>query len=111
MVDQFLVNKEQTGATLTAIKDWLTLWKENHAELVKTIKVSPILKEIESLSKDLASSAEVGLQTLDYIEKGEKPEEEWIKAKRELLEKAKEPRGQTELMIIPAIEKLILDLN
>jgi hexosaminidase len=74
------------------LQQQLILWQNNHSELIVIINNSPMLEEIKSLSN---------------IRESEMPEADWINSCRTLLEKAKEPRGQTELMIIPGIEMLI----
>jgi hexosaminidase len=89
------------------IRKWLQLWAENHETLVPIIKKSPILTEIESLSADLAMCGIIGLEALVYVEKGQRAETSWQQGKLAVLEHARAPRGQTELMIIPAIEKLV----
>ena len=83
------------------------LWQNNHPELIVIINQSPVLEEIKSLSLDLAACAEFGLTALNYINDEESAEPGWEKSAREIIEQAKEPRGQTELMIIPGIEMLV----
>jgi hexosaminidase len=85
----------------------LMLWKSNHEKLKIIIDQSPILKEIGSLSEDLSRAAAIGLDVLDLFASGKKVEPAWIEEKRDILKKAARPRGQVELMILPAIEKLL----
>ncbi len=105
-VDRYLANRQSNGVA-TQIKSWLMLWKDNHADLLKVIKRSPALGEIESLSQDLSESADAGLEAITMLELNQKASEVWNKEKLALLQKAKEPRGQAELMVVSAIEKLI----
>ncbi len=107
LVDSLLQNGNENNGNLGTIKNYLTVWKNNHTNLITTIKASPILKEIESLSRDLSESANIGLETFKYLENGARADSSWVNAKLEFLEKAKAPRGQTELMIISSIEKLV----
>lgn len=105
LVDELIANKK--NASTDEIKSMLNLWKNNHKELVKTIRVSPAIKEIETLSEDLSAISRIGLTSIKYVTKGRKASRGWLKKSMKMLEKAKEPRGQTELMVISGIEKLV----
>lgn len=105
LTDEFVDSKKSENVVeMTAM---LQSWKTNHAELEKTIKASPVLKEIEAMSQDLSSVSKVGLEAIEYVKKGKKAPEKWIAESKAALAQAKKPRGQTELAIAPAIEKLI----
>ena len=102
--DRYLQDRnEKSGKELRRL---LNLWKNNHKKLKVIIDRSPILKEIESLSGDLSRVAEIGLEALDLLSSGKKAEPTWIEQKKEIMKKAALPRGQVELMILSAIEKL-----
>jgi hexosaminidase len=85
----------------------LVLWRDNHAALLPTIKSSPILAEIESLSQNLSEIAAIGLEALKFLENNQTSTAGWKEEKLKSINRAKEPRGQTELMVVSAIEKLI----
>lgn len=104
LVDEFLSGKKELKNDIT---EQLNLWKNNHDILVKTISHSPILKEIEPLSLNLKFLSITGLETLSLLDKKQKPKEDWLKATDKLLLEAKKSYGQTELMIVSAIEKLV----
>ena len=103
-VDQFLSGDETNIDTMMAL---LTLWKDNYNKLLKTIEVSPVLKEIESASEDLSNISDAGLEAIDYILNNKKQNKDWLNSKLELIQKAKVPKGQTEIRVVSAIEKLI----
>jgi hexosaminidase len=103
-VDQFLSGDE---TYLDKIESLLTLWKKNHKGLLKTIEISPILKEIESASKDLSNIATAGLEAIEYINNDQKQKKDWLNSKLKLIQKAEVPRGQTEIMVVSAIKKLL----
>ncbi|MFA6598860.1 MAG: hypothetical protein WCS69_14140, partial [Ignavibacteriaceae bacterium] len=103
-VDEYLAGKKELKNEITT---QLTLWKNNHDKLGKTISLSPILKEIEPLSLNLKLISETGLEVFSFLDKKQKPEEAWLKEKENLLVEAKKPYGQTELMIVSGVEKLI----
>lgn len=104
-VDRYLTSKDE--ASYNEIRMWLTLWKENHKSLKPVIDNSPILKEIESMSADLSDISAAGLTALERLHSGKSPDKNWQADQASLIERAKKPRGQAEIMVIPAIEKLI----
>jgi len=105
LVDEYLVKKTKENAE--KIKLWFWHWKQNHEDLMETIKSSPILKEIEPASEKLATVSKIGLETMDYIESGKTASTLWVSDKMAVLEAAKKPVAELELMIIPAVEKLV----
>ncbi len=106
----FVKGNRTKEAAEVLIKD-LKLWKENHQNLQPVIVNSPVLKEIETLSKDLAKIADIGLQAVEYILKGKKPGPGWIEENKKVLQDAKKPRGHAELMVVTAIEQLVNACN
>jgi hexosaminidase len=107
LVDCLLVDHGKGNGNLEMIKNYLSHWKNNHAQLRQTIKKSPVLKEIATLSQDLSMTADIGLESFQYLENEHKADSTWVASSLEVLKKARSPRGQTELMIISAIEKLV----
>lgn len=105
LIDSLIANP-QTEAR-NEIGDMLMMWRKNHQALKETIKRSPILWEIETISRDLSTISEIGLKAGTQYVSGTKPSDMWIKRSLELLEEAKKPRGQTELMIVAPIERLV----
>ncbi len=103
--DKFIQNKDSKAAD--ELKACLSKWKENHEKLLKLINASPILKEIEPLSANLANISETGLEAISLILSSKKADENWLTKNSSILEEAKNPYGQTEIMITSAIEKLI----
>ena len=103
-VDQFLSGDK---SKLDDIQSLLTLWKNNHNELLPIIKKSPVLKEIESASEDLSKIANAGIEAIQLILDNKEQTQEWLTSKMEIINKAKEPRGETEIMVVDAIEKII----
>jgi hexosaminidase len=94
----------------SVIKD-LRMWMGNHNKLSDIIRANPVLREIGSISADLSLIAEIGLHAAELISVDEKAEESWIVESKEMLKAAKNPRGQVELMIVSAIEKLVEKCN
>jgi len=107
LVKDYLADKTNSGDKLKAIVGWLKLWKANHELLNVTIKKSPVLNEIATLSEDLAKCAGIGLEALNYIKTNENPDAGWIEEKLETLKQARVPSGETELLIVDSIESLV----
>lgn len=104
-VGRFLEKDDKEA--LKEIKEKLTIWKENHKDLIHIINRSPILKEIEPLSEDLCKVSELGLQSIHMIVSDEAAQNWWVKEKKQFLETARQPRAEVELMIVYSIEKLV----
>ncbi len=105
LVVQYLT--EQKPDQAQELENWLMLWQENHTKLVPVIKKSPVLREIESLSHDLAEIAEIGQEALQHLENNQKTSWFWYKASQNRLKAARDPRGQVELKVVTPIKKLV----
>jgi len=106
-VDTYLRNPREHDEEKVQISTMLKRWAENHAKLEPLIRRSPILWEVEKHSKNLSLCADIGLQSIKLLEAGNKADGYWLTESRKALDAAKTPYGQTELMILPAIEKLL----
>jgi len=107
LADAYVSSGGKDAAAEKSMRTLLVRWKYNHEDLVEIIRRSPALLEIKSLSEDLSTVAVIGLEALDYIKNGQRADAGWVSAKKDVLKRARVPRGQTELMIIPAIEALV----
>jgi hypothetical protein len=107
MVDHYFQSQHREDES-GQVETWLMLWRDNHQALLPIIKASPVLAEIESLSKDLSEISGIGLEALTFLEQNQTVAASWKDEKLEALRRAKEPRGQTELMVVSAIEKLVV---
>jgi len=107
MVRLFLEGAQQDGETYEQVRKHLLTWKSNHSALLPVIVRSPVLREIEPLSEDLTAVSDIGLDALDLVNNGRRASDEWLQINRIILEKAAAPRGAVELMILPAVERLV----
>jgi len=105
LVDQYIADPKNPDAAELILQ--LSVWQENHRQLVEIIKVSPVLKEIESMSADLEALANLGLEAAKALAKNKKLKKNVVDASVVLFENAAKPRGQVELMIVPSIRKLV----
>jgi len=106
---------QPTKQTATEINYWLSLWKNNNARLQPLIKQVPALREIETLSADLATVSQIGLDALQFINANKnitepaknQPAATWYDTSMATLKEAKKPRAKTELMVVSGIEDLV----
>jgi hexosaminidase len=106
-VDDFLSgnNKTQNEAEL---RHWLTLWRDNDTALKPQIAQSFLLEEAAPLSSQLSGLGAAGLDSLDFLSRGEHPPDAWKAQQQALLDQAKTPgHAQVLVMIAPAVQKLI----
>lgn len=108
LIDLFLKDKKSNK---DEIESWLMKWRDNHKELIKTINKSPVIKEIEQLSKNLENISISGLESLSLILTNKPVNKQWLDDKLLFVKQAKIPYGQAELMVVSAIEKLINAVN
>lgn len=92
-----LTNREE-------IITYLELWKENHEKLLPVIHASPILKEVENLSYHLSMLAG---HTLNILNSPSVNTLKQYEQTDELLRKAREQGGRTELQVVTSMERII----
>jgi hexosaminidase len=90
------------------ITEKLSLWKGNDSKFKLMIRNSPVLMEAASLSENLCSLAEAGLEAIQFIRDHNKAGTDWLKEKLTLATKAKQQGGRCEILVVDAIQKLIL---
>ena len=103
-VDKYLNGDKSAEGKVTSM---LNMWKNNYSNLTKTLKAYPILKEMLPMAENLNKLAVSGLEALSYIDNSQKPSGDWEEENSKLLNDSKKSSGQCELMIVPAISKLI----
>lgn len=109
LVATYIANRDEH--TRLDIQHLLRQWHMNHQRLLPLINRSPVLREIETLSRDLALIAEVGLEALDMISGKIKTEAGWKARALQRLEQAKKPRGHAELMVVEAVRHLVEEVR
>ena len=105
MTDEFIQTKDLK--TADDLKTQLQRWRSNHRLLKSLLAGSPALSEIEPLSQDLYTIADLGIQALDAILARTTGDQTWVDESLKLLQQAKKPKAQAELALVPAIEKLV----
>jgi hexosaminidase len=74
---------------------WLTRWAKNDVP-------------IEPASEALRRLGSIGLEALDYLDRGERPPAAWVSQQRLFLETLKKPIAELRLAIAPSMEKLVI---
>jgi len=121
-VDQALQSPASLHAHAGGLRRLLELWRGNHALLQPLLQQSFLLRELEPVSQNVTALAAAGLQALDCLESGRKPDESWSRDQAALLQRvepaqpeaqrrAAPPPAELLIMIIPGVRKLITAAN
>ena len=106
-VNRALAGGPDAQASRDQLRHLLTHWRDNDAAVEPILESSFLLQETIPLSKDLAAVSAAGLEALDYLAGGTKPDAAWLSRQHTLLESAAKPRAELLLMIVPAVGKLV----
>lgn len=109
LTDLYLANRDE--ATLNHMKTILRRWRENHERMLPLVRRAPVLREIETMSEDLARIAGTGLEALDILNGSLEAASDWKTQHLEILKAAKKPRGHAELAVVDAIAKLVEEIQ
>jgi hexosaminidase len=106
MVDDLLADAEHQ-AQHKSVEDWLTLWRDNHAQLRPTLEASFLLQPLQSLSQNLSDVAALGLEALKALDSGTVLAATQVQEGLALLDRAASPQDELLLAIVPAARKLL----
>ena len=107
MVDQFVGSNFKDATAKSDIHVLLLGWRDNDNELRPLLQNSFLLKELLPVSQTLSSLAGVGLQALDYIDKGEPGSDSWHKEQMAIFQQTEKPAADLFLAVAPAVQKLV----
>ncbi len=85
----------------------LTRWRDNDARLKPLLERSDLLREDIPVSENLSRLAIIGLQSLEYLARGEHPPDAWAAQQRAFIDTCKKPQAELRQAIAPSIEKLV----
>ncbi len=105
LIGRFLKNQNLKDAE--KVKEHLSILKDNHKELRPIIDESPMLKEIEPLSKNLSDLAGTGLEALNFIENQNSADAAWINKASIVLDNSLISYGKVQIAIIKGIKNLV----
>ena len=106
LVDLLVSGRLKPG-TEPEIRNFLMEWKGNEEKLRPLAQSSSLLADAVPLSAGLATLASIGLEALDYLDRGEKAPEAWKSEQLARVEQAFQPKAQVLLMVAPAVHKLV----
>ena len=106
-VDQFVGSNFRDAKAKSDIHSLLLAWRDNDNELRPLLQNSFLLKELSPVSQTLSSLAGIGLQALDYIDKGERGSDSWHKEEIAIFQQTEKPAADLFLAVAPAAHKLV----
>ncbi len=104
-VHRYLAKRQE--ADFQALQDQFSAWARHYDQLEPEINRSPVLREIETISQDLAALGQIGLTALDLLKQGKHPSSNWVSSSLTTIEQSRLPRAEVRLMICDSMEKLV----
>jgi hexosaminidase len=108
MVDDLLSDAPRFNDRRLELVGVFQAWRNLHPALDRMVDRAPVLAEIAPLGNDLASLGGFGHDAMSFIASGVTPPANWRDATLGGIEKAAAPRGAVQLMVIPALRKLVI---
>ena len=93
--------------TESQVRTWLTRWRDNDASLEPVARDSFLLQEVVPISRDLSALGALGLEALDYLDRGQPSPDPWRAEQLARIAEAEKPQAQLLLMIVPSIRRLV----
>jgi hypothetical protein len=82
-------------------------WRDVRPAFDGAASRSAILREGLPLAADVADVAEIALEAVTWLESGSAPPDEWRARVTERLDAAAKPKAECEVVIVPAVRKLV----
>lgn len=102
-----IVDGTASPTDLQLARKWLTLWRDNDATLQPLLNQSPLTAELTPISYNLSQAAQIGLKSLDALEKHQPLKESAQTADLALLKAMEKPIAELTVRIIPGVELLV----
>jgi hexosaminidase len=106
-VQTYIASGNSDRVAEAEIRMLVTAWRDNDAKLRPLIEQSFLLHELAPLSADLSTLGAMGLSALDYLDRSEASPESWRVQQRAVLDSAKIPKADLQLMVIAPLQQLI----
>lgn len=103
-----LGNGPERDAARQALAAEFKRWRGLPAALAALAEQAPRVHDADDAATDLATLGETGEQVLTYLSQGVSPPQEWLDAKRALLDQAAKPKGLLRLAVVDAMKPLIV---
>ncbi|MBI9072218.1 MAG: family 20 glycosylhydrolase [Melioribacteraceae bacterium] len=105
LVEQYI--DEPNKYNFEKLNEIFEMWIGNDKELQELISKRPILMEMKPMADNLKIVSELGKEIVSIISEIKIVDEDWKLKADEIIKRSYEPYGQVNLMIVPAIEKLV----
>jgi hexosaminidase len=102
-----IVAGNATPEQFNEAKEWLTLWRDNDAELQPSLKNSDITAELVPLSQSLSQVSTIGLRALDDLQKHHVAEAVTTQSDSQTLKTAEKPQAVLRDMVVTPVETLV----
>ncbi|HKD04731.1 MAG TPA: family 20 glycosylhydrolase [Bryobacteraceae bacterium] len=110
-VDYVPPESEETRRLSSASPDELKAafldWARNDKVLRGMASQNTYLRELLPLSKNLAEAGSIGLQILEYVERGRTPSPEWVREQRAALDQLAKPNAEVVLAAVRPVRALL----
>jgi hexosaminidase len=106
LVDRLVAGRMQPE-TESQLRTLLACWRDNDASLGPVAHDSFLLQEIVPISRDLSALGALGLEALDYLDRGQPSPDPWRAEQLARIAEAEKPQAQLLLMIAPSVRRLV----
>ncbi|QOJ27608.1 MAG: family 20 glycosylhydrolase [Ignavibacteriales bacterium] len=89
------------------LKSILKGMKDNHAAMKELFLQSPVLREMEPISENIAKLSQLGIEAVDIYLSKKKPAKNWHKNVEPVLLEAEKPYGQTEIPFAKTVSEFV----
>ena len=107
LVDALAAGQTKPDTAESEIRIWLTRWRDNDAILEPAARDSFLMQEAVSVSQNLSALGAVGLEALDYLDRGQPSPDPWRAEQLARIAEAEKPQAQLLLMIAPSVRRLV----
>ncbi len=105
-VDEMIAGKRANGAA--DIRSLLNEWGDAQRKLMPSMENSAALAEAKPLAENWGNLTALATEAFDYLERGEKPNDDWQAAKLKMLDEIGKPKAALEFAVLPGIKLLIV---
>ena len=105
-VERYLADRISFTAA-AEIRRYLQEWIGTTPALLEIIARAPVLHEVRPMVVNLRDLAEIGLQALDALETGRTAPPAWAAQAQQVIDRARQSYGRTELMVVDPVERLV----
>ena len=104
LCEQLVMKRDQS--VKSEISSMLQSWIANHEALVLTAQGVPALSNWVKMSEQLVAVSKLGIECLDFMDRRQVITDEWTLQGGKIIESARKPYDEAELVIVDAINML-----